>query len=86
LKGPFIGPELAYRISAGVAKKTLRAWVKRDDKKHWSLQQDSNIRRASFKNPLQEKVSELLELNSDRLRWMTGLLSGHCNLKRHLFK
>jgi hypothetical protein len=25
LKGPFIGPELAYRISAGVAKKTLRA-------------------------------------------------------------
>jgi hypothetical protein len=31
-------------------------------------------------------TKELLELNRNQLRWVTGLLTGHCHLKGHLFK
>jgi hypothetical protein len=32
------------------------------------------------------EVSNLLKLNRDQLRWVVGLLTGHCHLKGHLFK
>jgi hypothetical protein len=28
----------------------------------------------------------MLKLNRDQLRWVVGLLTGHCHLKGHLFK
>jgi hypothetical protein len=32
------------------------------------------------------RTKDLLELNRDQLRWVVGLLTGHCRLKWHLFK
>jgi hypothetical protein len=32
---PFIGPEPAYGISVGVAKKAVRDWTSRKQKKYW---------------------------------------------------
>jgi hypothetical protein len=32
------------------------------------------------------RTKDLLELNRDQLRWVVGLLTGHCHLKGHLFK
>jgi hypothetical protein len=29
---------------------------------------------------------DLLRLNGDQLRWVVGILTGHCHLKGHLFK
>jgi hypothetical protein len=31
-------------------------------------------------------MKDLLELYRDQLRWVVGLLTGHCHLKGHLFK
>jgi hypothetical protein len=31
-------------------------------------------------------MKDLLKLNRDQLRWVIGLLTGHCHLKGHLFK
>jgi hypothetical protein len=33
-----------------------------------------------------KRTKDLLKLNRDQLRWMVGLLNGHCHLKGHLFK
>jgi hypothetical protein len=33
-----------------------------------------------------ERSIEFLKLNTSQARQITGLLTGHCNLKRHLFK
>jgi hypothetical protein len=33
---PFIGPEPACSLSAGVTKKAVRVWMNRDHKKYWS--------------------------------------------------
>jgi hypothetical protein len=32
------------------------------------------------------KTKEFLKINRSQLRWMTGLFTGHCHLKGHLFK
>jgi hypothetical protein len=32
------------------------------------------------------RTKHLLKLNRDQLRWVAGLLTGHCHLKGHLFK
>jgi hypothetical protein len=39
-----------------------------------------------LQEPYAKEISDLLELNSNQLRWVTGLLTGHCHLKGHLFK
>jgi hypothetical protein len=39
-----------------------------------------------FKKPSAKKSWELLSLSRVQLRIMTGLLTGHCHLKGHLFK
>jgi hypothetical protein len=37
-------------------------------------------------NEIYSVSMDLLRLNRDQLRWMVGLLTGHCHLKGHLFK
>jgi hypothetical protein len=36
--------------------------------------------------PSARRTKDLLKLNRDKLRWVVGLFTGHCNLKGHLFK
>jgi hypothetical protein len=47
---------------------------------------DKSRLRAFFKKPSARKAGELLNLSRNKLRIMTGLLTGHCHLKGHLFK
>jgi hypothetical protein len=48
---------------------------------------DKGRLRAFFKkNPSARETGELLNLSRNQLRIMTGLLTGHCHLKGHLFK
>jgi hypothetical protein len=39
-----------------------------------------------LQGPCVRRTNELLKLNRNQLRWVTGLLTGHCSLKGHLFK
>jgi hypothetical protein len=39
-----------------------------------------------LQGPSVRRTKELLKLNRNQLRWVTGLLTGHCHLKGHLFK
>jgi hypothetical protein len=36
--------------------------------------------------PSFRRMKDLLKLNSDQLRWIVGLFTGHCHLKGHLLK
>jgi hypothetical protein len=44
------------------------------------------INKPILQGPSARRTEELLKLNRNQLRWMTGLLTGHCHLKGHLFK
>jgi hypothetical protein len=39
-----------------------------------------------LQGPSARRTKELLKLNSNQWRWVTGLLTGHCHLKGHIFK
>jgi len=47
---------------------------------------DKGRLRAFFKIHSARRAGELLNLNSNQIQTMTGLLTGHCHLKGHLFE
>jgi hypothetical protein len=77
---PFIGPEPACGIAMEVAKKAVGDWTIRGHRKHWGSL------RGLIQGPSAKKTREILNLYRDQLRWVVGLLTGHCHLKGHLFK
>jgi hypothetical protein len=52
------------------------------------LESLTGLRQAKglIQGPSAKRTKDLLRLNRDQLRWVVGLLTGHCHLKRHLFK
>jgi hypothetical protein len=79
----FIGPEPACGISVGAAKKAVRDWTNRKHKKkHWESTTGLKQAKGFISGPSARRTKDLLRLNRDQLRWVVGLLTGHC----HLFK
>jgi hypothetical protein len=83
---PFIGPEPACSISVGFAKKAVRDWTNRNHKEYWESITGLTQAKALIQGPSARRTKDLLKLNRDQLRWVVGLLTGHCHLKGHLFK
>jgi hypothetical protein len=44
------------------------------------------LAKGFISGPSARRTKDLLRLNRDQLRWVVGLLTGHCHLKGHLFK
>jgi ribonuclease HI len=85
---PLIGPQPACGIAIGVAKKAVRDWMSRIHKEYWESLTGLKTDKGTYTRALyqKKKAKDLLRLNRDQLRWVVGLLTGHCHLKRHLFK
>jgi hypothetical protein len=83
---PFIGPELACGISMGVAKNAIRDWTTMNHKKYWESFTGLRQAKGVIQGPYAKRAKELLKLNRNQLKWVVGLLTGHCHLKGHLFK
>jgi hypothetical protein len=83
---PFIGPEPACGISVGVAKKAVRDWTSRKHKEYWESLTGLRQEKGLIQRPSARRTKGLLRLNRDQLRWVVGVLTGHCHLKGHIFK
>jgi hypothetical protein len=81
---PLIGPESALGISVKVAREVIRYQM--NSEKCWQSICESRQAMAFLKKPSAKKAGELLSLNRNQLRIMTGLLTGHCHLKGQLFQ
>jgi hypothetical protein len=55
-------------------------------KKHWESTTGLKQAKGFISGPSVRRTKDLLKLNRDQLRWVVGLLTGHCHLKGHLFK
>jgi hypothetical protein len=77
----FIGPEPACGISMGVAKKALRDWMTMNHKKYWESLAGLRQAKGFIWGPSTKRAKELLKLDRNQLRWVVGLLTGHCHLK-----
>jgi hypothetical protein len=85
-KHPFIGPEPACGNSIGVAKKAIRDWMTMNHKKYCEFLRGLRQATGLIWRPSAKRATELLKLDRNQLRWVVGLLTGHCHLKGHLFK
>jgi hypothetical protein len=85
-ENPFIGPEPACGISVGIAKKAVRNWANRNHKKYGESVPGLTQAKGLLQGSSARRTKDLLKLNRDQLRWVVGLLTGHCHLKGHLFK
>jgi hypothetical protein len=85
---PFTGPEPTCGISIGVAKKAARDCMNRNHKKNKTWRAIIGLKQAKgfIPGPSARRTKDLLKLNRYQLRWVTGLFTGHCHLKGHLFK
>jgi hypothetical protein len=55
-------------------------------KRHWDTTTGLKQAKGLIFGPSAKRTKDLLKLNRDQLRWVAGLLTGHCHLKGHLFK
>jgi hypothetical protein len=55
-------------------------------KKHWESTTGLKQAMGLISGPSAKRTKDLLKLNRDQLRWVVGLLTGHCHLKGHLLK
>jgi hypothetical protein len=83
---PFIEPEPALGISAKTAREVIRGWTNRKHTEYWQSIYGQRQARNFLERPSARRARELLSLSSNQLRILTGLVKGHCHLKRHLFK
>jgi hypothetical protein len=60
--------------------------MKGKHKKYWESTTGLKQEKGFISGPSSKRTKDLLNLNRDQLRWMVGLLTGHCHLKGHLFK
>jgi hypothetical protein len=69
-----------------VAKKAVRDWMSRKHQEYWESLTGLRQAKGLIQGPSAKRTRDLLRLNRDQLRWVVGLLTGHCHLKGHLFK
>jgi hypothetical protein len=64
---PFVEPETACGISAGIAKKAVRDWTNRDHKKYWESLTGLRQAKGFLQGPSITRTKELLKLNRNQL-------------------
>jgi hypothetical protein len=82
----FTGPEPACDISFEVAKRAVRNWMNKNHIKPWESLTGLKQAKELIVGPSAKRSKDLLKLNRVELRWIVGVLTGHCHLKGHLFK
>jgi hypothetical protein len=73
-------------ISAKIAREVIRGWTNRKHTEYWQSIHGQRQARDFFKRPSARRAGELISLNRNQLRILTGLFTGHYHLKEHLFK
>jgi hypothetical protein len=82
----FIGPEPTCGISGSVVRWVIRDWVYREHHKYWQSIFRYRHAKSFFDGPSTKRTAELLKLSRFQIKQVTGLLTGHCQLRGHLLK
>lgn len=80
----FCGPEPVLGITKSSARGVITDWVKNKHKQHWRDIPGNRHGKIFIKGPCPKRTEELLRKNRSQLRIITGLLTGHFPVKKHL--
>ncbi|KAJ8914920.1 hypothetical protein NQ315_016074 [Exocentrus adspersus] len=82
----YIGPEPAVGVSKTMVRSQVKEWVNAQHKKYWNKITRHQHGKILIREPSAKLTRELLTLSRNKLRIITGLLTGHCALKAHLIR
>jgi hypothetical protein len=74
---PFIGPEPSFGNLQRLPWGVIRDWTSRKHEEHWQSVRGQRQAKGFLKRPSASRPGELLNMRSNQLRIMTGLLTGH---------
>jgi len=83
---PFIGPEPVFGITKTSVRGCLKKWTKETHVIHWNSLPGLNHSKTMLSGPSETLTHEILKLSRNQIRTVTGLLTGHCALRKHLHK
>jgi hypothetical protein len=79
----FIGPEPVFGITKTTAHKSISAWIKLHQT-HWTNMAGHRQSKLIMGKPSQSLAADVLQLSRTQIRVVTELMTGLCNLRKHL--
>ncbi|XP_055701687.1 uncharacterized protein LOC129800965 [Phlebotomus papatasi] len=82
---PFIGPEPFCGISDATIKKEIHTWTLAREAEHWNNSTGLRQAKLFLIECSESQTREVYKLSRKKLREYTGLMTGHCHLRKHLY-
>ena len=79
------GPEPFVPISNKTKKRYLKEWVDKQIEKEWENRNDCRQTKLWLSDTNKKWSKELMNLNKIDIRYITQMITGHANLKRHKY-
>lgn len=80
----FCGPEPAIPVPSGSVRNFLRKYLSDRQLELWLKTDDQRQAKEFNSGPTKWRAKDLLSLSKTGIKLVTGLLTGHCQLNRHL--
>lgn len=83
-KQKFINPLPFCGIPLASAKLAIKDWMYTQMQIYWDNTQGNRFAKKLLSNHSPQRSNQILGMNREKVRTLTGILTGHCNLKKHL--
>jgi hypothetical protein len=80
----FTGPEPVFGITKTTACRSISAWIKLQHQTYWTNVAGHRQSKLMMGKPSQSLAADVLRLSRTQIRAVTGLMTDHCNLRKHL--
>jgi ribonuclease HI len=80
----FTGPEPVFGVTKTQIRGCLNSWIVRQHQNHWNRVSGLRHSKSMMTSPSKALTAEILKLTRNQIRTMTGLITGHCTLRKHL--
>jgi ribonuclease HI len=84
-KKPYTGPEPACGIPTEVAKQEIKTLLKQWHCTYWTGTSGQRQSKFFLEGPSKTTTENLLNTSKDNVRKLTGIITGHCRLNKHLY-
>lgn len=81
---PLNGPEPFIGIPKSTVKNIIKEWVNQESNHLWHDTNGQETSKFLIREFSWKKTTERLQLGKNQLRILTGLLTGHCRLNKHM--
>lgn len=81
---PLTGPEPGVGVTKSAVKGAIAKWTLQQQTRHWAEIPGQRHSKLMMGRPCPSLTEEVLRLSRKKLRAVTGLITGHCTLRKHL--